>query len=62
MSEISALTRSDSALQRMAYIEGFIDKLLVEDIGPVVQAIDSGQFDNVKWVNGRWVTTIGAEE
>jgi len=56
MSEISALTRSDSALQRMAYIEGFIDRLLVEDIGPVIHAIDSGQFDNFKLVNGTWVT------
>ena len=46
----------------MAYIEGFIDKLLVEDIGPVVEANDSGQFDNFKWVNGAWVTTTRAEQ
>jgi hypothetical protein len=27
---------------------------MVEDITPVFQAIDSGDFDNITWKNGNW--------
>jgi hypothetical protein len=56
MVEIEKMYKSNSASERMKYIKGIVNRLLVEDIDPVIRAIDSGKFDDVVWANGKWST------
>jgi hypothetical protein len=55
MAELESIRMADSATKYLDFVRRRVDNLIIEDIGPAILAIDTGEFDNVTLRNGVWV-------
>ena len=55
MAELESVRTSDSASTYLEAIQARAISLVIEDIGPAILAIDTGEFDNITLKDGAWV-------
>jgi hypothetical protein len=54
MTEVERLKKADAVTKTFASINTRIDNLVREDVLPPISAIDKGEFDEYRLVNGKW--------